>query len=145
MANWGKCDFKQLKKLRDQLDRIDGNGRDKDDSMEACAKEIAARLLRKVIKRTPVGNYSDGRIGGTLKKGWFVGGVTKRGNVYEIKVMNPIYYASYVEFGHRTRNGKGWVPGQLFLTISEKEVETLAPKLIEKKMYEFLKESFNVK
>ena len=26
--------------------------------MEACAKELAARLLAKVIKRTPVGDYS---------------------------------------------------------------------------------------
>ena len=49
---------------------------------EACIKELAARLLRKVIKRTPVGvppnniskeikdKYWKGYVGGTLRRGW---------------------------------------------------------------------------
>ena len=42
-----------LKKLRDQLAKIDQT----DEFFNACAKELAARLLAKVIKRTPVRDY----------------------------------------------------------------------------------------
>ena len=42
-----------LKKLRDQLTKVDQT----DEFFNSCAKELAARLLAKVIKRTPVGDY----------------------------------------------------------------------------------------
>ena len=58
------------------------------------------------------------KMGGTLRRGWTVGTVIKSGKQYNIEVINSVEYASYVEFGHRTRNHKGWVPGQYMLTIS---------------------------
>ena len=131
--------------------------------MEACAKELAARLLAKVIKRTPVGDYpkGSGRKGGTLKRGWttqksgsgaeglkvrsarkFVDTlkVHKFGGVFVIEIENPIEYASYVEYGHRTATHKGWVPGRFMLTISEQEIQAIAPKVLEKKIMKFLGE-----
>ena len=54
----------------------------------------------------------------------------------------PVYYASYVEYGHRTPNHDGWVDGQFFLTLSENEVNALAPALLEKRLMEYLKEAF---
>ena len=56
--------------------------------------------------------------------------------------MNPVEYASYVEYGHRTANHQGWVPGQFCLTISEKEIENLTPKLLESRVNKLLKECF---
>ena len=53
MARWGKCDYKQLKKLQENINKL-ANG-DAIRFYEECARELAARLLRKVIKRTPVG------------------------------------------------------------------------------------------
>lgn len=53
-------------------------------------------------------------------------------------------YASYVEFGHRTRGGKGWVNGQYFLTLSEHDLERLTPALIERKLEALLREVFRV-
>ena len=50
----------------------------------------------------------------------------------------------YVEFGHRTANHKGWVPGRFMLTISEKEIEAITPKLVQKKLEEKLREVFEV-
>lgn len=106
---------------------------------EACARELAARLLAKVIKRTP----SDT---GNLRRGW-TGGVNgnavsyanslkvdKKGNIYIIEIINPVEYASYVESGHRTRNHKGWVEGRFMLRISEDELRQSAPKIIEMKI-----------
>ncbi len=48
----------------------------------------------------------------------------------------------YVEYGHRTRNHKGWVEGKFMLTISEKELKAQLPKIIERKLIELLSEVF---
>lgn len=120
--------------------------------LESCAKELAARLLTKTIRRTPVGQYAH-RVGGTLRRGWtaeqqqnvtaYVNSlnVTRNGGVYTIEIVNPVEYAPYVEFGHRTRNG-GWVEGLFMLTISEQEVQNDAPKILEKKLQKKLGEIF---
>ncbi len=70
--------------------------------------------------------------------------MTKAGNEYCIEVINPVQYASYVEFGHRTANGKGWVDGHYFLTLSEQDLRGLAPGLIEKKLEKRLREVFKM-
>lgn len=165
MARWGKVNFKQLQKLQKRMEKLEKADFEK--FCEEIAKELAARLLAKVIKRTPVGDYDDGTVGGTLRRGWtagshreaelsstFGGGdgakkfadsmVVKRfGPYYEIEVINPVEYASYVEYGHRTRNHQGWVPGRFMMTISAQEIENLAPNLIERKLVKLLGEAFN--
>ena len=70
--------------------------------------------------------------------------ISKSGTTYTIEVINPVEYASYVEFGHRTPSGKGWVPGQYFLTLSESDLERIAPGIIERKLEALLREVFNV-
>lgn len=93
MAGMGKFDCKGMQELQKELDKLQ---KETDAFMEACAKELAARLLAKVIKRTPVGDYSHevtvtakrdgkkhkkgdtytkkvnygGKTGGTLRRGW---------------------------------------------------------------------------
>ena len=80
--------------------------------------------------------------------------VTKAGGMYQITVINPVKYASYVEFGHRQKPGRyvpqigkrlkrGWVPGKYMLTLSEKDLQTIAPGLLEKRLDAFLREVFN--
>jgi hypothetical protein len=158
MSKWGKCDYKQLQQLQRRLDRL--QKADLDQFCQDCAKELAARLLSKVIRRTPVGNYTGG---GTLRRGWTAateaaaegGGrsnakqyvqslqIAKTGNVYQIEIVNPVHYASYVEFGHRTANHKGWVKGRFMLTISENELDGQAPAILEKKLLKYLGEAFN--
>lgn len=124
-------------------------------------KEIAARTLAKMIARTPVGEYppSSGKVGGTLRRGWTGGkdvdpytyiindiDVIKKGRTYIIILSNPIEYASYKEYGHRTREKKdgtrGWVDGQFFMKISEDEMKDELPALLEKKLNDFLGEYF---
>lgn len=165
MARWGRVDFKQLQRLQKRMQKLEKVQFEK--FCEDAAKELAARLLAKVIKRTPVGNYDDGTVGGTLRRGWTVGShreaelastfgggsgvkkfadsmvVTKKGNNYEIEVINPVNYAMYVEYGHRTRNHQGWVPGRFMMTISADEVEQQAPKIIERKLMKLLGEAFD--
>ena len=70
--------------------------------------------------------------------------VSRQGRNFYVQVINPVEYASYVEFGHRTQGGKGWVNGQYFLTLSEHDLERLTPALIERKLEALLREVFRV-
>lgn len=203
---WGKCDFDDLKRLQKRLERLQQIDFDK--FCQAAAKELAARLLAKAIKRTPVGKkprlqgpktakatgesgktksfltsegamlekYWSGYVGGALRRGWTArteqeaqsGGsvnaqeyaqslpITKQGNVYQIEIINPVHYASYVEYGHRQQPGRfvpalgkslkaGWVKGRFMLTISEQELRSEAPALLEQKLTRFLGECLNGK
>lgn len=167
-----RLDYDELMKLKEQIEQF-GNSEQVDLFLTSCAKELAARLLSKVIKRTPVGKYpsGSGKTGGTLRRGWTTGStgdsshdtkqamynnmfggsgqvsksnmtVNKVGNDYVIEIINPVEYASYVEFGHRTRNHKGWVEGHFMLTISEDEIRKSAPTILEKKLKDYLKGCF---
>ena len=110
-----------------------------------------------------------GKIGGTLRRGWtartheeaesgqgkttskdqidsFTKGlsVAKSGTKYTVDVINPVNYASYVEFGHRTPHGDGWVEGQYFLTHSEQDLKRILPGVIQKNLDALLREAFKV-
>lgn len=149
MGKMGKVDMKGLKEFQQQLEKL----QDPDAFVEACVKELAARLLRLVIKRTPVGEYpkSSGKKGGTLRRGWtgskgqasakgYAEAMTVNhfGDTYVVEIVNPVEYASYVEYGHRTADHKGWVKGQFMMTISEQELEKIAPKVLEQKIRKYL-------
>lgn len=149
MGKNGGVNFNDWEKLKVDLEAMNEQS---DLIMEACAKELAARLLAKVVKRTPVGVYGNHKKGGTLRRGWTAGkGVTEYaqslkvhhfGDNHVIVVSNPTEYASYVEYGHRTRNHAGWVEGKFMLTISERELESMAPAILEKKIIALLKKGF---
>lgn len=92
MARWGKINFRELQKLQKRMEKLEKADLEK--FCEEAAKELAARLLAKVIKRTPVGQYKDGKVGGTLRRGWTIDAqVVRKGDVYEIEVFNPTEYA----------------------------------------------------
>lgn len=198
-------DVRELEKFRDNLVEFENK---LDVFISDCAKELTARLLREVIKRTPVGKkpkisktisvkgkhgkgstysvgggqikrrnlrsnrtfltaqevYWSGYVGGTLIRGWTskteseaesrgssVDPVTyastlpivRSGNLFRIVIVNPVEYASYVEYGHRQTPGRyvpalgkklkeGWVPGSFMLTISAEEIQRKSPQIIEK-------------
>jgi hypothetical protein len=154
MARSGTFNFQDFEKIKNNLEKL--NQEQVDLFIDTCAKELAARLLAKVIKRTPVGDYpnSSGKKGGTLRRGWTGGKNSSAvayadsltihhfGDAYVIEIINPVEYASYVEFGHRTANHKGWVNGRFMLTISEQEIQQAAPAIIEKKLMKQMGELF---
>ena len=147
----GSFRFDGINRLYEQLENADSVV---EEFINACAKELAARLLSKVIKRTPVGQYpsGSGKVGGTLRRGWTAGKgaasyaqslqVHHYGGYYVIEITNPVEYASYVEFGHRTANHSGWVEGKFMLTISEQEVQAAAPAILERRLQQKLGELF---
>ena len=160
---WGKVDYKELEQLRDRLQQFQKVDMDK--FCTRMAKNLAQRLLRRVVYRTPTGQTPDfispkvkeahwnGYSGGTLKKAWKISPIVYRGGEYRIHVYNPERHASYVEYGHRQRVGRyvpqlgmqlksGWGEGKFMLKISE--VQKLAPALLEKELEKELRKVFNV-
>ena len=149
-----KCNCGGVKGLWDKLEKMRES--QVQQFIESCAKELAARLLSKVIKHTPSRR-------GFLRRGWtakkeaeaiagavldaatYANALTieKKGSNYCVEIINPMHYASYVEYGHRTANHKGWVEGKFMLTISEQELEAQIPSIIEKKLESFLRKCFS--
>lgn len=157
MGRWGSVDFSGLKKFQEELAQIEAEN---DEFIRACAKELTARLLREVIRNTPTGQYPDqpGKQGGTLKRGWttetaeeaadgkrisaaaYVRSlkIIDKGSYIEVEIINPVDYSSYVEYGHRTVDHKGWVDGQYMMTMAKVDLEQRAPALLEKKLRKHL-------
>lgn len=139
------ANYKQLADFTKKIEKL--NEQQKEEFFEACCKELAARLLAKVIKRTPVDS-------GELRRGWTGGEnqkateyvdsleIKKTGEKYEINIINPVEWASYIEYGHRTANHKGWVPGKFMLTISETELNSMSDAILQKKLNKFMKDVF---
>ena len=157
MSRWGRADYEKFRKLQQNIAKL-AEATDMEDFCRECCKALAARLLALVIPATPVGKYpkATGKKGGTLRRGWGVDTASKAkayvasfpikkvGSNFEIEIINPVEYASYVEFGHRTRDGAGWVEGRYMLTTSEETLRTAAPRILEKMLLERFKEAFNV-
>lgn len=108
-----------LQGLQDQTDSI---------IIEAL-EEIVAREIRMVKKGTPVDT-------GTLRNAWRITDIRKAGNSFEVSVYNNMDYADYVEFGHRTRDHKNWVPGKFMLTVSEREIEKVMEEIVNRHLEE---------
>ena len=191
------ANYKQLEQFTKNLEKL--NEQQKDQFLQSCAKELAARLLAKVIKRTPVGKkpkmqgsktikvqgssgksqtflsvegarhekYWSDYQGGTLRRGWTAGKSTNAveyakslniqhiGDKYIIDIVNPVEYASYVEYGHRQNVGQfvpalgkrlksGWIPGHFMLTISEKEIQNSQQAILQAKLNKYMKDVFKV-
>lgn len=148
MARWGSCNFKSFDKLTKDFDKA-VKERLGERMIINILYEVANRGLAKTKRRTPVGVYDGNvnfttkqgkkvvfarkstKVGGTLRRGWYITKVSKKGQKYYIEIYNNTEYASFVEYGHRTKNNKGWVDGKFMLTISMKEVEMLLPKIVD--------------
>jgi hypothetical protein len=133
----GGFDYSEFKKLAENFQKaIDGKTVDK--LLEEFLLEMAFRAERKIKKRTPTDT-------GHLKRNWKVGEVRKHGSSYVVGIYNPVEYASYREYGHRTRDHEGWVEGSFMMTISMQEIERELPKFLEKRAEKLLKEILNTK
>lgn len=183
MAKGGSIDFKEIGKLQKQIERLEQDWEDfnRECIQELASRLLGKVKQRTPVGKAPKldgpktvkikganeksrtflpkngaikQKYWAGYQGGTLRRGWTVGDIQKIGDNYQIEIINPTEYASYVEYGHRQTPGryipalgvsakKAWVPGKFMLTISEKEINYIAPKLIEKKLEAKLREVFD--
>lgn len=151
------ANYKQLSKFAKDIERL--NQSQKEEFLRACCKELAARLLSDVINNTTADT-------GTLRRGWLAATheevasgrgkvnrgdinawcdkveIKKQGNTYILDIINPVTYAPYYEYGHRTPSGTGWVEGHFPLTIAEAHLNTVTDGILAKRLRRFIKEAF---
>ncbi|HZG16963.1 MAG TPA: HK97 gp10 family phage protein [Candidatus Bathyarchaeia archaeon] len=137
MAKWGKFDFSDFEKITQAFQKsLDERAIDR--FLRDFLMEMAMRAMRKVKKRTPVGET------GELRRNWQIGSIVKRGDSYQVELFNNTHYASFVEYGHRTgKDLTKWVEGRFMLTISMQEIERELPKYLDRRMAELLDNIMN--
>ena len=76
------------------------------------------RFIAEVKPRTPVDT-------GDLRNHWKLDGVTRDGDTLRVWFVNPMYYATFVEYGHAKPYKSGaaegsadWVEGYFMMTVS---------------------------
>lgn len=124
-----------------------------------------------------VQRYWSGYTGGRLRRGWISKteeqakngkgaptaaqisehanglSVQRSNGYYIIRVINPVKYASYVEYGHVQKPGKyipalgkqlkrGWANGRYMMKYSEEDLKKKTPAIIQRELDNFLKEAF---
>lgn len=101
------------------------------DEFKALVIQIAYELQGRVKENTP-------KKTGRLQDSWKVGKIEKRGDEYYIEVYTNVEYAEPVEYGHRTRGGKGFVKGKHMMAISLEEVSARLPAYLQEWLNDFI-------
>lgn len=94
------------------------------------AKNIGTKGLNLLQDSTPVDT-------GKLRGAWDAQGPFYGGRAWVVKFYNNTEYASYVEEGHRTRGGSGWVSGRFFMHRSMNTLESQLPSLMTEGLWAF--------
>ena len=63
-----------------------------------------------------------------MRASWTIGEVQRVGNSLVVAISNPTEYASFVEYGHMTRDRKRWIEGKFMCTLAIDEVAKLIPQ-----------------
>lgn len=98
--------------------------------IEKTVKNVGEQALRQLKTNTPVDT-------GNLRRGWVSEGSSYGAGGWQVKLANHVEYAYFVENGHRTKGGNGWVPGQFFMKSSTETIKRRLPELIDPALYVF--------
>ena len=101
--------------------------------------QMAERILAKTKPKTPVDT-------GALKSAWTLGDIYGSGRDLYIEILNPMEYATEIEYGHRIVAGSGadkhevgWYDGHFMLKTSIDEIERQMPARFEAQFRAFCK------
>lgn len=86
-------------------------------------RRVGSQALRGVKNRTPVDT-------GNLRRNWDIKGPFISSTLLSLEVYNGVEYAPFIEHGHRTRGGGGWVAGSHMLLKTMDEIEGQIPGLL---------------
>jgi len=96
------------------------------------------RFLASVKPRTPVDT-------GDLRNHWKLDGITKQGENLKVWFVNPMVYATFVEYGHAkpyksgaTEGSGDWVNGYFMMTVALDEVDRNIPQRFDVEFTAFL-------
>ena len=117
-----KVDTKQLDQFADRLKKASASAQQA--VMEKALNALTADVLARTIKQTP-------RDTSNLARGWAASDrVAQTGSTFSKTIYNPVEYGVYVEYGHRTSNHRGWVPGKFMLTRAIEDVDKRKDQIV---------------
>ena len=97
------------------------------------------RFIRAVKLRTPVDT-------GDLRNHWMLQDITREGDVLHCWFVNPMYYATFVEYGHAkpykagaTEGSSDWVEGYFMIEISLDEIHRKMPARFDREFIKYMK------
>ena len=114
-------DYKQFNKLFEQNEELLKRN---EQFNEDVLTEKALRVYEKTTLRTPVDT-------GTLRGAWQLGEIQWFFDVAIIPIINNTDYASFIEYGHKTKNG-GYVEPVFMCKKSIEEVDSQFEELYNK-------------
>lgn len=147
-----EADFGQLEQFFENFQNAHD---DFDEFLRKFLLEMALRAIAKIKEKTPVDT-------GALRNTWAVGNqavqigrtnaqpisefeqaatlesVRVVGNELEITISNAMDYASFVEYGHRLRNG-AWRNGFFMMTIGVKRIQREIPERFSKEFAQYMR------
>ena len=96
------------------------------------------RFIAEVKTRTPVDT-------GDLRNHWKLDGINRNGDELQVRFVNPMYYATFVEYGHAKPYKAGaapgsadWVEGYFMMTVSLEVIQRNMPARFNKEFDQFI-------
>ena len=106
----------EMEGFKEQAEKIGKIPEGLDTVLEEFLNDVGSDWLEDTKDNTPVDS-------GDLEKSMTFEGAKKYAGGFEIAVSNNLDYAEHVEYGHRTRGGKGKVPGFRMMRNGQKRAE----------------------
>lgn len=128
-------DYSEFKQFRDNFAKLT---REFDSWMHQFLLKEGMRFIAEVKPRTPVDT-------GDLRNHWKLDGITRSGDTLQVWFVNPMYYATFVEYGHAKPYKAGaaegsadWVEGYFMMTVSLEIIQRTMPARFNKEFQAFL-------
>lgn len=128
-------DYSGFKQYRDNFAKFT---REFDSWIHQFLLKEGMRFIAEVKPRTPVDT-------GDLRNHWKLDGITRSGDTLQVWFVNPMYYATFVEYGHAKPYKAGavegsadWVEGYFMMTVSLEIIYRNMPARFNRQLEAFL-------
>lgn len=106
----------EMEGFKEQAEKIGKIPQGLDSALEDFLNDVGSKWLKYTKANTPEDS-------GELRRSMTFEGAKKSAGGFEIAVSNTLSYSEHVEYGHRTRGGKGYVPGFNMMRDGQKGAE----------------------
>ena len=128
-------DYSEFQNLRNNFAKLT---REFDSWIHRFLLKEGMRFIAEVKPRTPVDT-------GDLRNHWKLDGITRSGDTLQVWFINPMSYATYVEYGHAKPYKAGaspgsadWVEGYFMMTVSLEIIQRNMPTRFNQQFEAFL-------
>ena len=128
-------DYSEFQKFRNNFAKLT---REFDSWIHLFLLKEGMRFIAEVKPRTPVDT-------GDLRNHWKLDGITRSGDTLQVWFVNPMNYATHVEYGHAkpykagaAQGSDDWVDGYFMMTVSLEVIQRNMPARFNKQFQLFL-------